>query len=772
MEINRRSLFRILFILAILGGGVIEISQAKFADFDASQIREDIISGPLDSSDSIGQSFVATKPYLSSIKLFPITLKDSQMPATGYHLLIHLQDSHHADIAFKEFPLPSTAQDFDLDFSFPVQSDSLNKNYYLLIETDAPTNLVSLWGSSFNNYQYGDIYLNGSRLSYDISFWPYYKPPLTFWIEDTFDKSRGRFIELFAISVIFFSIGYLACFVLGCQSKNLVETSIYALGMGIAIPPILFFTMSLLGIRLTTQSVLIFLVILMILAGAKYVLDKRNHIIWRFPPLVDRKEAICLSILFVLAIFSRVSQINDLFVSNWIDGTIHQQFLTKIIEKQTVSPNIIYPKGFHANALFLSLVQSNSLSETMLIFSQWLSLISGLTYYLLARKLLRSPYALLSAGLYWFWAPFPAYLIAWARFPYLQGLTLLPVAVTVFLDSSLKTWSREAAAVLLLIGLGLTYYGSFLMFVAFVPPCLIYIYLIGKDSRFIKRFIGVGIALIPIMLILGFRLHSALESHILGQESTITLLDDLKHTFEISLTHGGWIVWILGILGLVLSLLLRQLKLGLLASWVFSIILFNFVQTMFGITVSSVANTIIFLSIPLTLFSGFIFRFLFITKNRIVNILGYLCIAITVLTGPYNISGIINPDTVLYRSPDQKAMIWITNNTSVGSVFLANSFLWVDVYAPSDGGAWIPYQTGRTMIYLKSAKEYESLDQVIRQKNIGYIYLGSAYGDLASFTINNPMLELVYNLEGIRIYRVNQHKYSISSDKLTLESMR
>jgi hypothetical protein len=610
-------------------------------------------------------------------------------------------------------------------------------------------------GSLFDAYQSGDIYLGGNPLPFDLTFFAYYKPPVLFWIADTINNSGYRFGSLSGITLIFFFLGLAVRILLGHISENLIEEVVYSVGIGISIPPLLFLVLSSMRIDINKINILIIMSILAVLTGIKYLLLFRTRGYTLHFSNFNRKEAIVFGSMFLLAAFTRVSQISDLSVPNWVDGIVHQEFLTRILERQYMSFDAIYPKGFHANVAFEYLLFGGSLSESILMMGQWLSLISGLTFYMLARKLLRAPYSLLAVGVYWFWTAFPTFLINWGRYPYLQGLAILPVAITIFQDNSFKLLPRIMLPMLLVVGLGLTYYGSFMIFVAFLIADVINSFFRYGFAEVIQRTKGIALSILPVILVLLIRLPRALSNGFWGQDSAATSVEDSANTFEISLSYGSWLIWALGILGLVLVFILKYQKLFVLFEWFLILLIFDILQSALGITISSLANTIIFLAIPLALLTGFVFKVLWIKITRLKKLLSYTGIVLLAISGAYYISGMLNPSTVLYLPADQRAMEWIDHNTPNDSVFLINSFLWGDIYAPSDGGGWISFIARRKTTLF----DINNLEDAIEDERINYIYVGKGYGDInPDVILNDHRFSLVYNKDGIRIFKLNLHQ--------------
>jgi hypothetical protein len=750
LGICRGTILGPLFILFMIWASSKEILSTRFADLDTSQLQDNaILADALDNANSVGQTFVAQKPYLSSIKLFFNSNQSEQNQKQKYHLFLLLQDEHHHEIVSRKYSVTITGESVPIDFSFTPQPGSLNKKFFLSIKTDSPTDHLAIWTSSYNGYPNGDAYLNEFPAKYDLAFWTYYKPPIGIWIAETLANAGPRFLKLLIISLLFFLLGFLILYLSGWIYTDIIEAIICSIAIGIITPPLLFLIAGLAGIKTNRITLFVFLAALILGCGIKYLLLKKYHM-RVLHVSINYKEVLWLSLIFLLAALTRVSQINDLFVPNWVDGIVHQQIITRILERQGISFDTIYPKGFHANVIFEYLVFGGSLPECILLMGQWLSLMSGLTFYLLARNLLRTPYSLLATETYWFWPAFPAFLINWGRLPYLQSLVLLPVAVGILYKNSANLRPHLIVLSLLLLGIGLTYYGAFLIVLAFVITDVIRYFSRAEYAQALKKARSLAVMMLPIMLILVIRLNRALNAGIYGQASTTSLFEDSIRTFKISFSQGGWLIWILGISGFVCALIIKQRKFLLMAEWLLVLLSINFFQAAIKFTVSSIANSIIFLSIPLTLLAGLILRFALMRIFQPVKQLAYIVVGLIILAGAYNISGIIQPSTVLYSQADQKGMEWIVHNTSQNSVFLINSFLWGNDRAASDGGGWLTFIANRKSILY----DVDKLENTLDNTNIDYVYLGRGYGDFNPDLIEeDSRFSLVYKNDGITIFK-------------------
>jgi len=756
----------LITILILCGGGYFLLSETYFADVYTAQKRDSKVIGPLDKGHNYSQSFVSNKPYLSRIEL--AFLSSGYAYLDNFQITIHLQDQTHSDLAVARYDIPRFAQIFNIRFSFKPQRHSLNQKYYLLIQTDAPQNIVFLLGSEYNVYREGELFSNGKPTDYDLAFFTYSKPPPFLLLEETIRKSSLRYADILLIGLGFFGLGHLVTSIF-LTSDDIVERFGYALVLGVAVPPIILFSLSLFAIKLTKINIGLVLAGLLFLAIAlRFVRSKgKATSLWALVFKLQKSreafvgfrsgETIAIGAVFVFVLLTRVIQINDLIVPSGVGGLAHQRILDKIVEKGEIPVDSIYHMGFHSNVLLVNVVTDLSLPEATLLFGQWLSAASGLSFYLLARKILKDPLlASISAALYWFVAPIPAYMINWSRYPFLQGMTLMPVAFSSFANDHEFLRSNKAILVMLLVGLLLSHYGVFLLTMTSLLTVFLRKVCVKRPNQFqVKAILSIVIISLPPLLII------AIKSYIIAtqgpwnsfiQQGAVAMTwEDYEYIFGHTLRHGGGMIWLLGILGFALLLLHNFELLPLTIIWGFSLLGLNWLQVkVTSHTVLGFANILYFLAIPLPILGGLALKFI-LNNNRWLS---FLMLAMIVLVGGYNISGIVNPRNVFFSSVDRAAMQWIEMNTRPDSIFLISSYPYDGNYKPEDGGGWITYLTGRETAFLQNESEYKNIAYFIDQMEVDYIYIGSGYGDLATFVVSNPKYNLVYAQNGILIYEV------------------
>jgi hypothetical protein len=730
---------RLLAWLVLALGAWYLVHTTAFIDLDATQKRDTEALGPLDRGHTYVQHFTAGKPFLARME---VGFRTSGRGG-GSTITLRLQDGAGEEIAARSSSIPRQVGGFQASLPFKPQRDSTGREYALVIQTDAPPGSLSVMGSEYDAYP-GQLLRDGLQIPQDIGFFAYSKPNPFHLLVDVLSGSRARIACLLVISVLFGGLGLAAALALS-RSSTLLELAAFSLALGVAIPPLLLLLLSAAGISLTPENLaaVLLAVLAAFLARAAYARRKETArpASFHWQP----RESILLLILLTLAVFTRLAQIHDLLVPSGAGGLAHERLLQRIGSRKQNPLDSIYPTGFHLNVTLLHQLSGAELPEATLVFGQWLNAASGLPLYLLARRLLKQPrYALAAAAAWWFLAPIPALLLNWSRYPFVQGLVLLPVAVTFLLPGSRRGAVLPA---LILTGLLLSHYGLFAIFCVVALGAFL---LRGGVER--PPILAAVLISLPLLVLMAVRVYAVLTegtwSRFIGQGVLAYRGGDPGYVFGHTLTHGGPLVWLLG--GLGFALLCRRRPSTLLISFgaVAALLLLDAGQLLlFHHSASRPANLLYFLSAPLCILCGFALKVLF-QRSRWVTAVFILFAA---LIGGYNISGGADPVNVFFTAADARAMDWIRANTPVQSTFLVDSYPYDGEYQPEDGGGWIPYLTGREITFLDAAG-YEDPARSIEQAGADYIYIGSGYGPLAFPVAGDPDYALIYARDGRFIY--------------------
>ncbi|MGE5248920.1 MAG: hypothetical protein ACM3QS_01800 [Bacteroidota bacterium] len=745
-----------LAVCILLGlGSWYLIAAAHFIDLDGTQKRDIESLGPFDRNHAYLQEIRPGNPSFSEIEL--LFASAGYQNAAGLGITLKLYDDTGAQIAGGRYSIPKEAGGFEADLMFEPQGHSAGRLYRVTLETDAPPDTVSLRGSEYDAYVEGRLLRNGTPVPLDLGFRAYSTPGPLELIRRVVQGSGSRPVELLFISLIFWGTGVAAAIHLA-RPRDVVELITYPLAAGLAVIPLMLFLLSLGGVPLRRGNLIAALAALVLISIVWMVHSGRGslgsrplYFSWR------ARETIPLLVLLFFAVFTRMAQVTELRVPSGIDGLAHQRILQRIESKEQVPLDSIYPMGFHSNVFLLHALTGTPLPEETLVFGQWLSILSGLSVYVLARKLLKqSWYALAAAAAFWFISPIPALLVNWGRYPFLQGLALLPVALALLADGRRDMSRHGLLAGLLAAGLLFSHYGLFLIYA--VLAALTFLSRRRPSGIWVIPSRGALIALalvaVPAGLVLIGKSYGVLSqgtwSYFYRQAPLTYGPWDYEHFLSHTVKHGGPLAWLLGGTGYVL--LCRRDRRALVLSMLTGaglLLLDGLQMEIFHHSANRPVNLLYFLFVPLCVLAGFTFKALF-QRARWVT---YAFATAAAIAGSYNISAITDPVNVFYTSADREAMEWIQAHTPVESLFLVNSYLYDGEYQPEDGGGWIPYLTGRKITILTSAEEYEQADAAISRTGADYIYIGSGYGLLGFPVIGDPDYELVYARDGTFIYR-------------------
>lgn len=471
---------------------------------------------------------------------------------------------------------------------------------------------------------------------------------------------------------------------------------------------------------------------------------------------LPRKTDFLFFLLLAVLLLSRLLQIRGLLVPNWVDGLNHQLLLERWDGLATISSDRLYHAGFHMAVLALHYLFGWDFPALMLAFGQWLCVFSGLALYIFLKDFFGRPaLAFASASIYSLFLLFPSYLISWGRYPLLQGLALLPFALSLTLGWLRGTERTLPPALAALIALILSHYGMILFWGAFLVAQIANLRdLSAQLKRLAWLILPLTLALLPRVIILFQRtdfLHSLLAR---GDTSSAS---DAAYVWGLIASHD-WLFLLLCGLGALFALARERRVFFIPISWAALVLGLVFAQNVvFGSSAFSYENALIFLSVPVSVLAGLTVEKIYASLNSVRPALAWTAIAVFLAAGVFTSARIINPDTVLFTDSDRAAMDWIRANTPPDAVFLVNSAWWGDRYAPSDGGGWIEPLTGRQTVFAKTAGDLVEASGLIEQDSLNFVYLSGGYGELSLVQfVENPSYELVYHQNGVDIYRVTR----------------
>jgi hypothetical protein len=595
-----------------------------------------------------------------------------------------------------------------------------------------------------------------------------------------------RFAEMASFTIAFGITGFifLLLFLDIKALQDLPESAGLAISAGLILVIVLVFALNFLGIPITKTNVSIaFMGVFTISIFRLY--KKKPAFKIRLPDLTLPKlfESLLPLIIFFIVLAVRTSQIKDIFVPNWYDGLIHTSLLNRFLSNAKFPLDGIYHIGFHTIVLAVNYYWGLSLPETILILGQWLSAVGGLTFYYLVLRYTKNHYvAGVSQVAYSLFLLFPSYLTSLGRYPFLLGITLLPLTILTSLNWITNKKSNYMIALLFIAALSLAHYGALLFWFAFIFVSLVSKMTFETRVRFNllryenELFLRPALLVLPIFFIIlpkaiNLINHPFIMANIIARAQdpsfgiyTQALLEKFqsKNYFFFFL----WIIW------LPWAFVRKRRFLFITVLWPLAGWFFTWAQYQIaGFSISTYVNLIIFLCMPLAYTFGLIFRELLLclryvnsfyslhfSRNFLKGLPAVLLI-IGMLFGIYSGPQSIDLTKTLFTNDDMLAMNWIENNTPRDAAFMVRTIIWSNqTLVPYDGGGWITYTTGRRIIIPQIGELYD-ICEFSKLNGVNYIYFGNKplikTFDLRLDNLSQDSYLVAYQNQSVKIYSLN-----------------
>ena len=219
---------------------------------------------------------------------------------------------------------------------------------------------------------------------------------------------------------------------LGERQEDPILSFVQAVGISLAMIPLLALAGFVTGLRFSIALIVILLLVCLLLVVGGLI----QHGFW-----LPRRYR--LHLVIGLAVFGsvlawRFYQARDLLLPNWVDSQHHFLIIKTILESGGVPQDLMpylpmpfyYHFGNHAVTALFTALSNLPIGQAMLILGQVLNAAVGLSVYALGKTLWRNwrP-ALAAALLVSFATRMPAYYLSWGRYTLLTGLVLLPLAM-------------------------------------------------------------------------------------------------------------------------------------------------------------------------------------------------------------------------------------------------------------------------------------------------------------------------------------------------------
>lgn len=535
---------------------------------------------------------------------------------------------------------------------------------------------------------------------------------------------------------------------------------------------------------------------------------------WR--ELLDFDALEWLTLLtFAATLFTRFWIIRGYPYPAWSDG-LHHTLLTQLtaeqghlpwtLEPYEPTPLAMYHLGLYGLSASVQWLAGVPAHTALLWTAQVLNGLCGVGIYLLLERRVGRLAALVGVVAAGLLSHQPSYYVNWGRFTQLAGQTVLLGAAQVTWEA-LAAWRTALARRERLALTGLAALLSAAVFLyhfrvaAFYLPLLALIFVSeawaawrqGQGKRLwggVVLLAGLGLVLVSPAL------WEALRIYVMRATAPVEaqFSADLNTYFTFPLKaipimglHPP-LLWAAGI-GALIGLFRRKEFTVLVLVWTVMLIALGYAYR-FPWRVLHVTNlgaVVIMLYLPAALLLGVGAQALATALNArrpfwgTGLVLGVLLVSVVRLGAPRLRE--IEVARHFVTPADVAAMEWIKANTPPEARFAVNTYIWMRS-APHgiDGGYWIPYFTGRTTTagtMLSSLGPREDAlrivdlsdltvhlgatpqnAQALRAAGVAYVYVGARHFTAptawdSAVLASNPALELVYQQDGVRIYRIH-----------------
>lgn len=390
------------------------------------------------------------------------------------------------------------------------------------------------------------------------------------------------------LGLVFFVPGLVALRAAGLRARGIERLGLAA-GVSITLWPLALLWTSVLGFTWSPARYRILMLVLVAIACAPFLRRTRANGSWKGRLAELPRPApwiLALAGILLIAAVLRVVQVAGVVAPPWVDGYHHTLITQLVVERGAVPADyrpylavdrFYYHFGFHALAAAVAWLSGAGVVAAVLATGQALNVLTVLTVFVLARRLLESPIsavlaAAVPAALYWF----PSYFVTWGRYTQLAGLVALPVVWILVADAiaARRPVRGQLLAAACAAGLLLVHYRVFAFYLIGIG--LVAVYVVGarrQPRERLMRLLAIGVAGGVLVLPWLARnlaggvaaLASASPTWYRGPAETVEAVSQVPDWLFTQGSNGLWIR--LAIVGTLLGLARRRPAAFGLAAW-------------------------------------------------------------------------------------------------------------------------------------------------------------------------------------------------------------
>ena len=529
-----------------------------------------------------------------------------------------------------------------------------------------------------------------------------------------------------------------------------------ALGIGIALPPLLLEISTWFGLRWRAGVLVVYLAVCALILAARWLRQPGRQPGW---PRISVRHALqtsrqtplpILLVLSGLGLAVRLYVVRDVPVGLWGDSVHHTMIAQLLADHGGVFTSwmpyaalgtFTYHFGFQANAAFLHWLTGLPVPQCVVLMGQWLNACSIPMAYLITARITRSPAAgLWAAVLTGFVNAHPAYYVNWGRYTQLAGQIILPALLVVWAEAISpgkrrwpSRWPWMMLAAVLMASLMLTHYivtifASLFLFVLILSRVVGFIVTAWtRHNRLRPALWRVAVSVVASAVIslgalalagrwvlntLSGYLAQNVSEFVTGEVGAARIIEysALNWPGPFFLNNAIVALAVVGFVASIAAVLMRRRANALLfAAWT-GCILIAIVPNVVGLPGRGVIDFqtgFITLYVTVAPLAGFGIASLQRVAQRWarrstlpvkwVQRSGLLALLLVAGWGIGWQKDILDVRNQLVRPADLRAMEWIRANTKTDARFLVNAFpaYGGTLIAGKDGGWWIPLLAGR-----------------------------------------------------------------------------
>jgi len=413
------------------------------------QERLDTAGPPLADGRALSQTFVSPRSGLQAVELLLVAYDAERSLPKGSEMVLTLEriDEAGGEATRTALALEGRRHNDVLRFAFAPLGDSGGATYRLTFSATGDAS-VSVWHTAGDAYAHGEMYLDGAPVPGDLYFRTQHA--YTWW--DAVEEGAAL-----ALDGVRYLPGLLLVALPGWVLALLMPLpgwldgwarATLVVALALAFWAVLLLWTGTAGVRLTGGAAWV-LAGVVAAGGCVAVAKGRRVFAARGGPRRDRVVDVTLGLVMLLVAATRMLQVRDLVVPNWVDS-VHHTVLTELLVREGGVPwsyepffpveALHYHFGFHAAAAGLCWYGGVEAHEAVLVLGQVLNALAPLAAYTLTVWLLRRRWAGVAAAVVAGAASYlPAYYASWGRYTQLAGLVMLP-AVCLVATEAVRAW--------------------------------------------------------------------------------------------------------------------------------------------------------------------------------------------------------------------------------------------------------------------------------------------------------------------------------------------